>query len=310
MKILVVGAGATGGYLGAMLARSGQDVTFLVRPGRAAALRERGLRVVGRGEEWRLDPVLVTAEQLAAAPAPYDLVLLSVKSTALGPAMDDLAPAVGPDTAIVPLLNGLAHIDALGARFGADRVLGGVAKVVTTLDGNGDVLRLAPLAHLAFGEQDGTLSPRVQRIREALTKAGIDAPVPVDVRTAMWHKWVFITTFGAVTSLMRGTVGEINAVPGGTALGTALLDEIAAVSAAAGHPVPEAERRATLDVVTATGSSLVPSLYRDLAAGRPTEAEHLFGDLADRARALGVATPLLDLATLHLRVHEARLAAR
>ncbi|MDV5149685.1 ketopantoate reductase family protein [Streptomyces sp. SBC-4] len=306
MKILVVGAGATGGYFGALLARSGQDVTFLVRPARAAALRERGLRVVGRDEEWVLTPRLVTADELTG---PYDLVLLSVKSTGLDRAVEDIAPAVGPDTALVPLLNGLAHIDVLNARFGASAVLGGVAKVVTTLDETGDIRRLAPLAHLAFGEQDGTVSPRVERIRAVFDAAGIDAPVPERVMTAMWHKWVFITTFGAVTSLMRGTVGDVYDTPGGPALGPAVLDEAAAVAAAAGHPVPEAERAATLAVVSASGSRMVPSLYRDLTAGQPTEVEHLFGDLTDRARAFGVATPLLDLATLHLRVHQRRVTA-
>ncbi|MFE5593311.1 ketopantoate reductase family protein [Streptomyces sp. NPDC056549] len=308
MKILVVGAGATGGYFGALLARAGEDVTFLVRPARAAALRERGLRVVGRDGEWTVEPRLVTADELRE---PYDLVLLSVKSTGLDRAIEDVAPAVGPDTAVIPLLNGLAHIDALNARFGASAVLGGVAKVVTTLDEAGDIRRLAPLAHLAFGEQDaaaGTASARVERIRKVLEGAGIDAPVPADVLTAMWHKWVFITTFGAVTSLMRGTVGEVYDAEGGPALGPAVLDEAAAVAAAAGHPVPEEERAATLAVVSAPGSPMVPSLYRDLAAGRPTEVEHLFGDLTARARALGVATPLLDLATLHLRVHQRRTA--
>ncbi|QGZ51952.1 2-dehydropantoate 2-reductase [Streptomyces sp. QHH-9511] len=304
MKILVVGAGATGGYFGALLARSGQDVTFLVRPHRAAVLRERGLRLTGRGEEWSLEPGLVTADALTT---PYDLVLLSVKSTALEQAIEDIAPAVGPDTAIVPLLNGLAHMDALNARFGAARVLGGVAKVVTTLSDEGDIVRLAPLAHLTIGEQDGSSSPQVEKIRDVLAGAGIDVLVPADVITAMWHKWVFITTFGAVTSLMRGTVGEVNAVPGGTELGPAVLAEAAAVAAAAGRPVPESERAATLGIVTAAGSSMVPSLYRDLVAGRPTEVEHLFGDLVNRARALSVATPLLDLATLHLRVHEERI---
>ncbi|MEU7510601.1 ketopantoate reductase family protein [Streptomyces sp. NPDC042898] len=303
MKILVVGAGATGGYFGALLARSGQDVTFLVRPARAAALRERGLRVVGRDEEWVLTPRLVTADELTG---PYDLVLLSVKSTGLDRAVEDIAPAVGPDTAVVPLLNGLAHIDVLNARFGASAVLGGVAKVVTTLDDSGDIRRLAPLAHLAFGEQDGTVSARVEKIRAVFDASGIDAPVPDRVMTTMWHKWVFITTFGAVTSLMRGTVGDVYDTPGGPALGPAVLDEAAAVAAAAGHPVPEAERAATLAVVSASGSPMVPSLYRDLTAGHPTEVEHLFGDLTDRARALGVATPLLDLATLHLRVHQRR----
>ncbi|WP_328941263.1 ketopantoate reductase family protein [Streptomyces sp. NBC_00250] len=306
MKILVVGAGATGGYFGALLARAGQDVTFLVRPARAAVLRERGLRVVGRDEEWVLAPRLVTADALDS---PYDLVLLSVKSTGLDRAIEDTAPAVGPDTAVVPLLNGLAHIDALNARFGASAVLGGVAKVVTTLDDTGDIRRLAPLAHLTLGEQDGTDSARVAKIRAVLDGSGIASPEPEHVITAMWHKWVFITTFGAVTSLMRGTVGDVYDAPGGPALGPALLDEAAAVAAAAGHPVPEAERAATLAVVSASGSPMVPSLYRDLTAGHPTEVEHLFGDLTTRARALGVATPLLDLATLHLRVHQRRITA-
>ncbi|MGW8762612.1 ketopantoate reductase family protein [Streptomyces sp. NPDC055815] len=308
MKILVVGAGATGGYFGALLARAGEDVTFLVRPARAAALRERGLRVVGRDEEWTVEPRLVTADELRE---PYDLVLLSVKSTGLDRAIEDVAPAVGPDTAVIPLLNGLAHIDALNARFGTGAVLGGVAKVVTTLDDAGDIRRLAPPAHLAFGEQDvrdGAVSARVERIRKVLEGAGIDAPVPADVLTAMWHKWVFITTFGAVTSLMRGTVGEVYDVEGGPAFGPAVLGEAAAVAAAAGHPVPEEERAATLAVVSASGSPMVPSLYRDLVGGRPTEVEHLFGDLTARARTLGVPTPLLDLATLHLRVHQRRVA--
>ncbi|MET9951890.1 ketopantoate reductase family protein [Streptomyces sp. NPDC006339] len=310
MRILVVGAGATGGYFGALLARAGQDVTFLVRPARAEALRRRGLRVVvGSDEVWRLDPVLVTADELAAAPSPYDLVLLSVKATALEAAMADLAPAVGPGTAIVPQLNGLAHVDALVARFGSERVLGGVSKVVTTLDDEGDIRRFAPLAQIELGELDGGVSARGEAIRKVLADAGVDARVPADILTAMWHKWVFITTVGALTALVRGTVGEVNAAPGGTELATALLDEAVAVSAAAGHPVPEVERRAVLDVVTAAGSPLVPSLYRDLVAGRPTEVEHLFGDLTARARALGVATPLLDLATLHLRVHQARVTA-
>ncbi|WP_395365874.1 ketopantoate reductase family protein [Streptomyces sp. YH02] len=309
MKILVVGAGATGGYFGALLARAGQDVTFLVRPARAAALRERGLRVVGRDEEWVLTPRLVTADALDALGSPYDLVLLSVKSTGLDAAIEDIVPAVGPETAIVPLLNGLAHLDALNARFGTPAVLGGVAKVVTTLDETGDIRRLAPLAHLTLGEQDGTASARAAKFRAVLEEAGIASPEPEHAVTAMWHKWVFITTLGAVTSLMRGTVGEVYDAPGGPALAPALLDEASAVAAAAGHPVPEAERATTLAVVAAPGSPMVPSLYRDLAAGRPTEVEHLFGDLTTRARALGVPTPLLDLATLHLRVHQRRVTA-
>ncbi|MGW1773749.1 ketopantoate reductase family protein [Streptomyces sp. NPDC002104] len=306
MRILTVGAGAAGGYFGARLARAGQDVTFLVRPRRAGALRERGLRVSGPGEEIVLDPRLVTAGELQET---YDLVLLSVKSTSLEAAVRDLAPAVGPGTAILPLLNGMAHLDRLADRFGDAAVLGGVAKVVTTLNEQGDILRMAPPTVVLTGERDGRPSARVDAVRAVLAGAGIDSPEVPDIIGAMWHKWVFITTLVAVTTLARGAVGEINAVPGGTGFGRAVLAEAAAVSAAAGHPVPESEFDFTARTLATPDSSLTPSLYRDLLAGRPTEVEHVFGDLSARARGFGVPTPLLDVAAVQLRVHERRVAA-
>ncbi|MFD8413658.1 ketopantoate reductase family protein [Streptomyces sp. NPDC059650] len=305
MRILTVGAGAVGGWFGAQLDRAGHDVTFLVRPLRAAALRARGLRVTGLGEETALEPRLVTADELAQT---YDLVLLSVKSTALDRAAKDLAPAVGPRTTILPLLNGMAHLDRLGELFGRRAVLGGVAKVVTTLGEHGDVVRLAPPNAILTGELDGAPSGRVEAVRALLTGAGVDSPDTHDITAAMWHKWVFITTLGASTCLMRGSVGEFTAVPGGPELARDLLAEAAAVSAAAGYPVPAAELDFTARTVTTPGSRLTPSMYRDVLAGRPTEVEHVLGDLVARARALGVPTPLLDLATLNLRVHQHRAA--
>ncbi|MEU1348553.1 ketopantoate reductase family protein [Streptomyces sp. NPDC005775] len=306
MKILVVGAGATGGYFGARLARAGKDVTFLVRPRRAAALRERGLRITGLGEEETLTPRLVTADRLAG---PYDLVLLSVKATALDGALDDIAPAVGPGTAIVPLLNGMAHLARLNERFGEKSVLGGVARIITTLNTEGDIVRLAPVASLTIGEQRGGTSERVEAVAAVLTDAGIDTHRSADVVAAMWGKWVFISTLAGLTCLMRGTVGDVRAVPGGQGFVTALLAECAAVAAAAGHPVRQKELDAVATMLTTDGSPLTASLYRDVAQGAPTEAEQVFGDLVERARGLSVDTPLLDLVTLNLRVHERRTAS-
>nr|WSW65447.1 ketopantoate reductase family protein [Streptomyces sp. NBC_00995] len=303
MKILVVGAGATGGYFGARLAQAGEDVTFLVRPRRAEVLRERGLRITGAGEEETLTPRLVTADQLRG---PHDLVLLSVKATALDGALDDIAPAVGPGTAIVPLLNGMAHLARLGDRFGDKAVLGGVARIITTLNADGDIVRLAPVAGLTIGEQHGGTSERVEAIGAVLEGAGIDTHRSRDVVGAMWGKWVFISTLAGLTCLMRGTVGDVRAVPGGPGFVTALLAESAAVAAAAGHPVRETELDAVTAMLTTEGSALTASLYRDVVQGAPTEAEQVFGDLVDRARRLRVDTPLLDLITLNLRVHELR----
>lgn len=303
LRILVVGAGATGGYFGGRLLQAGRDVTFLVRPGRAKVLRDTGLRIVGLGEETVLEPPLVETGTLRET---YDLVLLAVKATGLAPAIDDFAPAVGPGTLVLPFLNGLAHIDALDARFGADAVLGGVAKVLTTLDEDGAIRRLGPLQQLTYGARTEPVPPRLADVDAALSGAGFPAALSGRITEAMWAKWVFIAAIGAVNSLLRGTIGEVVAVPGGAEFAEAVVAEAASVAEAAGFPVPPADLEATRKTVTdpAMGGS---SLYRDLLGGHPVEGEQIFGDLTARARRLGVATPLLDLVSLQLRVHQHRI---
>ena len=152
MRILIVGAGSTGGYFGARLMQAGRDVTFLVRPARGAALRETGLQVVSPLGDFQVTPRLVTA---GAIGGPFDIVLVTVKAFGLAAAIEDFAPAVGSQTMILPVLNGMKHVDDLQARFGADRVLGGVCRVSTTLDAQGRVLHLSPLHELVYGELDG-----------------------------------------------------------------------------------------------------------------------------------------------------------
>ena len=302
--ILVVGAGATGGFFGALLAKRGRDVTFLVRPPRAAALRQHGLRVTGQGHDDLMDAKVVTSRDLGG---PFELVLLSVKATGLAEALDDLAPAVGPDTAVVPFLNGLDHMRALNGRFGRQRVLGGVVAVATTLAADGTVVQLAPGASLTIGEQDGPPTARTEGIAALLSGAGFTFDVTSDIVSAMWRKWVFIASIGALTCLFRGTIGEVAAAPGGSEVGPAILREAPSVAAAAGHPLPRPDRNALIRLLTDPGSAMTSSLYRDLQAGRGSEVEQILGDLISRARALGVATPVLDLATLALRVHQRRL---
>ncbi|HEX2705704.1 MAG TPA: ketopantoate reductase family protein [Candidatus Lustribacter sp.] len=306
MKILIVGAGATGGYFGALLTRAGRDVTFLVHPHRAEVLRTRGLRIVATGDAWAVQPQLVTADQLTET---FDLVVLSVKATALRSAIDDLAPAVGPQTMIVPFLNGIGHLDALQARFGPSTVMGGVVKVATQLNEEGDIVQVAPGASLLFGALDGPDTSGAQAAHAALDGAGFDVGISDNIMAGMWHKWVFIATLGALTCLMRSSVGDIAAEPGGRDLATGILAEAAAVASAAGYQLPPVELGTTATMITETGSPLTSSMFRDLATQRHTEVEHILGDLTFRARNLAVPTPLLDSAVLHLRVYERRLAA-
>jgi 2-dehydropantoate 2-reductase len=306
MTILVVGAGATGGFFGIRLAQAGREVTFLVRPQRAETLRGRGLRLIGPDREESIVPRLVTADELHG---PYDLVLLSVKATALRQAIEDLAPAIGPTTRIIPFLNGMAHMDELNARFGTTTVLGGVVRVATQVNGDGDIVQMAPWASMTIGAQDGSAKPLKEYAAE-LAGAGFDFSRSDEIITDMWAKWAYISTISSVNCLMRGTVGDVVASPGGAELGPAILAEVAAVASSSGHRVPRKELKAARLAATAPGSTLTTSLYRDLQGGNPTEVEQILGDLIKRGRLAGLSTPLLDLVTLNLRVYEHRRSSR
>jgi 2-dehydropantoate 2-reductase len=300
MRILVIGAGATGGLFGARLATAGRDVTFLVRPRRAELLRERGLRVHGAGQDFVIKPQVLVTGEIAE---PYDVVLVSVKAAGLDQAIEDFAPAVGPDTLVMPFLNGMRHLAVLDKRFGADRVLGGVVRVQTTVDGGGDILRIGPLEDMSYGARVGTSPARLAELPETLGGAGFPAELSEHIDADMWAKWVLIASFGGATCMMRGTIGQI-AAAGGAQFSAALIDECAAVAAAAGYPLPEAAHSRLRAGVADPASPAATSMFRDLSNGYPTEAEHLLGDLLERARRLDVPTPLLELATISMRVYE------
>ncbi|NKX54494.1 ketopantoate reductase family protein [Arthrobacter mobilis] len=301
MRILIAGAGATGGYFGARLVQAGRDVTFLVRPRRAKELRG-GLRIIGPGTEDETIPVkTVTAQELDT---PYDLVIVAVKAGALENVVEQIAPAVGPGTMILPFLNGMAHLDLLTERYGAEHVLGGLVKVVTTVTEEGHIRQLKPMAMMAIGEQSGERTRRIEELYRELSVPGFELSLAPDIIASMWHKWAFITAAGVVTCLMRGPVGDIVACPGGEEFALAVIAEAEAVAAAAGYPVPGGEHAMSVRLLTEPGSVFTSSLYRDVAAGLPHEGEHILGRFAARAEALRVDAPLTGLALLQLRVHD------
>ncbi|MGW3570255.1 2-dehydropantoate 2-reductase [Streptomyces sp. NPDC000941] len=303
-RILIVGAGATGGYFGARLARAARDVTFLVRPRRAAELRADGLRITTLEGSERLEPKLVTATELDGS---YDLVLLTVKAGSLEAGLQDLKPAVGPRTAIVPFLNGIDHLDVIDTQF-PSAVLGAVVKVAAQLTPDGAITVSAPGASLEIGELDGGHTARLRDTAAALDVAGFDVQVSDRILTSMWHKWVFIATTTTITCIAQGTIGDVAAVSGGKGFADAVLAEAAAVSGAAGHPLPDAAYVALQATVTQEGSPFAPSMYRDVLDVRPTEVEHVMASLARAAKRLDLSAPLLNAAVVRLRVHNQRVA--
>jgi 2-dehydropantoate 2-reductase len=302
MRILVVGAGAIGGYFGGRLLQAGRDVTFLVRPRRAAELADAGLVIKSPlGDVTLKNPPTVQADRLAEK---FDVVLLSCKAFDLEDAIQSFAPTVGPQTAIIPLLNGMRHLDVLDAKFGRDRVLGGLCAIAVTLNDKREVIQLQPMQSLTFGERDGKMSDRVRAIAEVFTSGNFGSAASDNIIQDMWEKWVFLASAAGSTSLMRSSIGDIVAAPGGRDFILGMVDECSAVATAEGYAprAPFLER--SRGMLTAEGSQLTASMFRDIKAGGKVEADHVIGDLIARGDAAKVPVPKLRTAYTHLKAYE------
>jgi 2-dehydropantoate 2-reductase len=302
MRVLVVGAGAIGGYFGGRMLQAGRDVTFLVRPRRAAELAEAGLVIKSpNGDATLKNPPAVQADKLNEK---FDVVLLSCKAFDLEDAIKSFAPAVGPQTSIIPLLNGMLHLDVLDRKFGRERVLGGLCAIAVTLNDKREVVQLAPLQSLNFGERDGKMSDRVRAIADVFASGNFGSVASEHIVQEMWEKWVFLASLAASTSLMRTSVGNILAAPGGKDFILGMLDECSAVATAEGHAprAPFLER--TRGMLTAEGSQMTASMFRDIKVGAPVEADHVIGDLIARGDAAKVPVPRLRTAYTHLKAYE------
>ncbi len=306
MRMLVVGAGSTGGYFGGRLAHAGRDVTFLVRPARAEQLRRDGLHIVSPHGDLTVTPHLVTADAIGG---PYDVVLLTVKAFALDAAIADVAGAIGPATMIVPVLNGMRHIETLVARFGDAAVLGGIAFISTTMDDAGRIVHLGKPHDLTYGERAGGTSERVAALDATMQGAGFTARVSERIIPEMWEKWITLASLGGINCLMHGSIGDVVAASGGAAFATAFVDEcVTAASAGGAQPAPAfVEKIRTM--MTTPGSPFTSSMYRDLQAGSDVEADQIIGDLFARGTAGGATLPLLGAAYTSLKVYQAQRSA-
>ena len=306
MKLLVLGAGATGGYFGGRLATAGADVTFLVRPRREEQLRQAGLRVESQHGGMQQSVQTVLASDLRAQ---YDLVLLTCKAYDLDSAMDAIAPAMHGTCAVLPLLNGIAHFDRLDARFGRAQVMGGTCSINATLGRDGIIRHTGALHRLVFGERDGRESARARAFAALLEPASIDWDLSPDIHQDLWEKIVFLCALASTTCLFRANVGEILAAPGGREVMERALGANAEIAAREGRPpraaAVEFARRGLLDPAGTWSASML----RDLEGGGPIESDHIVGYMLAKAREHGVDDAVLSIAFTHLKAYEARRAA-
>ncbi|MCA3367669.1 MAG: ketopantoate reductase family protein [Roseomonas sp.] len=308
MRILILGAGALGGYFGGRLHQAGLDPCFLVRPGRAAALAHDGLKITSSLGDYRAKVTTLTPEALNRG---WDLLILTCKAYDLADAIETIRPAVDARTAILPVLNGISHIETLQRAFGAERVLGGLAKIQASLAPDGTIRHLNDWRWLTFGEIAGGMSPRVERIAAALSAApGMVATAAPDIMAQMWEKLVHLGTSAICTVLMRANVGEIARALGGIAFMHGVLEANAAIADAEGFPVSAAFMQQYRGVFGDSASAYTASMLRDLEAGGRIEADHILGFLLEAARRHGLPSSLHEAAFLHAKAYEQRRDAK
>ena len=300
MRILVLGAGGVGGYFGGRLAAGGVDVTFLVRARRAAELARDGLVL-----RSPLGDLQIEVEAVERVDESFDVVILSCKSYDLEGAMAAIAPAVGRGALVLPLLNGFRHLDALDARFGPQRVLGGCCHIGVTLSADGAIEHLNAIARFIYGPRAKEQEARCDALLAELSRGGFAPVLSADIERELWEKFAFLTTYAGLTCLMRASIGAVAETDDGAAIAAELLGECGAVAAASGFPLRPEFLAQSHAAVTERGSAGTSSMLRDLLRGGPTEHDHILGDMLTRARAQNVAAPILRVARAHMQAYEA-----
>lgn len=302
MRILILGAGAVGGYFGGRMSAEGSDITFLVRDARAGQLKD-GLKI-----ESPLGDTVVPVKTITegSAAGPFDLILVTCKAYGLAGALNAIAPYVRDGVHILPLLNGIRHLETIEAAFPMATIWGGTAGIVATLTEAGVVRQMLPNQFISFGARQNQTGGQAQldALATDLARAGIDGGLTADIELVMWEKWSFLTTLAAATCLMNGAIGQILATDYGETLIARLFDECTETAKAEGFPPgpnPTEDYRALL---FNRSSAMTASMLRDMNAGAPTEADHIIGDMIRRAQQHDIETPLLRTAFSRLQLYE------
>jgi 2-dehydropantoate 2-reductase len=301
MRITIMGAGGVGGYFGAKLAQGGCDVGFVARGAHLAALREHGLRVESQLGNIHLPQARVSDDPKGLGPADY--VFICVKLWDTDAAVRAVVPIVGAETTVISFQNGVQKDDALRRAFGKDAVMGGVGYIGSAVARPGVIAHTGTMQKLAFGEYDGTRSPRAAALLEACLRGGIDAEISPDIRRTIWEKFVFLVGLSATTTTMRKTVGPIRSHPQTRAFLLDIMREVVAVGRAHGVRLAEDYAEARLGFIDGLPSEMTSSMHADLDRGSRLEVQWLSGGVVELGKAVSVPTPMnraaSDILTLY-----------
>lgn len=306
MRFVFVGAGAVGGYYGAMLSRRGQDVAFVARGAHLEAIRRDGLRIESAAvgdfvarTEAESDP-----SRLGVA----DVVVIGIKTYDNAATLPAIRPLLGPDTVVLTLQNGVDSADDVAAVAGEARTLAGPTYIATAIEAPGVIRQTGSHRRIVFGECFGggtTVSPRVQRLESMLKAADIHAEAVADARVPLWEKFIYLAPFASFTGAARLPIGPLWADGECRAAFMVAVEEVAAVARASGVPIPRDLTKRIEAYVTSIPPTTRSSLLIDLSQGKRIEVESLTGSVVRRGRQTGVATPMMQALYAALKPHAA-----
>jgi 2-dehydropantoate 2-reductase len=290
MRVAVIGTGGIGGPYGASLAKAGADVTFVARGAHLAAMRENGLRIEGDRGETHIRPAQATDD--IASIGTVDVILFCVKLWDVEPAAEQLRAIIGPQTAVIPLQNGIDAAERLIRILGSEAVMGGMAFVTGTIVAPGVIRQTGSYQRMTFGELDGRISKRGQRVRDLCEAAGFEGVLSSDIMVPVWEKFILLVPLSGLNALTRLPLGEWRQDPDLLALYEAALRETVAVGLAEGVRLPPDSIDQTLAMMRSMPAHHSTSMGNDLLRGNRLELPWFAGKVVELGRRHGIPTPV------------------
>jgi len=290
MRIAIVGTGGVGGYFGARLAQSGEDVIFIARGKHLQAMLERGLHVESFLGNFIVSPV--QASDNPGLVGKVDMILLAVKAWQVPEVSKDLHPMLAEGTGVVFIGNGVEAPEEISAILGSEHVLGGTCRISSFIAGAGRIRHVGIEPSVAFGELDGRLSQRVAALRESFERAGVKTSIPADIQIAIWEKFVFIAAISGVGAVTRAPAGVIRSLPGSRQMLESAMQEIVQVGHARNVNLEDKLVAKNMAFIDNMAPSVIPSMQRDIMAGMPSELESQNGAVVRLGLQVGISTPV------------------
>lgn len=304
MRVAVIGAGGVGGYFGGRLAQAGEEVVFIARGEHLQAMQANGLRVESVAGDFWLNPINVLEDPAHAGPV--DAVLVAVKAWQVSEAAHLIRPVVTPETMVVPLGNGVEAPEQLIEVLGTEPVLGGLCRISSFIVAPGHIRHTGIEPRVVFGDLDGRERPRVDHLREAFARAGVNARVSSCIWQEIWEKFLFIVGISGVGAITRAPVGVFRATPQARALLEQTLAEGIAVGQACEISLSEEHKSKILQLIDGLPGETIASMQRDILLGKPSELEYQTGAVVRLGRNHNIQTPANEFVYAALLPQEQR----